>query len=547
MKHRFTEKYKGNKVPRLTKFLYPFSTLFRDACYALVGAFLLQYAMTSGVLSSDPATFKAQYGVITIALMVALVWDGINDPIMGFIVEKCHFKSGKYKPWILLGAIGNTLAVLLMFLVRPSFADGTSNGWAYVGCMIGFYFLWDAFFTMNDIGYWAMLPSLSNNDEERAALTSRVTLCSSIGGFAMTAAAMLLPQMISGISTANMYAIFAIVVSILFLASQAAVFFFCQEKEGDDTPKEDDKSSLLDLFKIFGKDKMVRPTIIALFLYYLGAGVLTGGIGLNYFYLSLGYGSGRGGLVATIISVMYVAGMIAAQSTYPLLAKKLSKKKILDLSFIIQIIGFVGFLVCCVPLFGENPIAFSNAPLPEMSSMDFGWAFGGLMFLNYLFPLIFFFGMGWMYMAILVMFQDSIDYHEYVFGERKESLISSWRPLTVKLGSALLRGFQYVIFITAGVYAAYSKISAAESEYNIATSTGGGQAGSAEYQNYITAIAEAEAMVGASNMRVFGILVVLLLTLSITGAYVSLRCFYREKEGQHEEVVQALLARHEQK
>ena len=57
--------------------------------------------------------------VITIAMMIALVWDGINDPIMGFLVEKFHFKAGKYKPWILIGAIGNAVAVALMFIVRP--------------------------------------------------------------------------------------------------------------------------------------------------------------------------------------------------------------------------------------------------------------------------------------------------------------------------------------------------------------------------------------------------------------------------------------------
>ena len=38
--------------------------------------------------------------------------------------------------------------------------ESAANGWAYVGCMIAFYVLWDTFFTMNDIGYWAMLPSL---------------------------------------------------------------------------------------------------------------------------------------------------------------------------------------------------------------------------------------------------------------------------------------------------------------------------------------------------------------------------------------------------
>ena len=65
--------YEGNKIPKLTKWLFPLSGIFGDACYALVGSFLLQYAINSGVLSSDPSTFKAQYGVITVAMIVALI------------------------------------------------------------------------------------------------------------------------------------------------------------------------------------------------------------------------------------------------------------------------------------------------------------------------------------------------------------------------------------------------------------------------------------------------------------------------------------------
>ena len=180
--NRVAKAYTGNKVPRFTKWFYPFSGIFRDACYALVGSFLLQYAITSGVLSSDSSTFAAQYGVITIAMMIALVWDGINDPIMGFIVEKVHFKLGKFKPWILIGAIGNTLAVILLFLVRPA------NGWVFVALMIVFYVLWDTFFTMNDIGYWSMLPALTNDPQQRAKLTSHTAIAASIGTFFMNIA-----------------------------------------------------------------------------------------------------------------------------------------------------------------------------------------------------------------------------------------------------------------------------------------------------------------------------------------------------------------------
>ena len=539
---RVNKTYTGNKVPRLTKFLYPFSGIFRDACYALVGSFLLQYALNSGVLSASESDFAAQYSVITIAMFVALVWDGINDPIMGFIVEKVHFKLGKFKPWILIGAIGNAIAVVCMFLIRPTFADGSANGWAFVAVMIAFYFIWDLFFTMNDIGYWAMLPALTNDDKERASITSRMTICASIGGFLMTAACMLLPTMFASISSARMYMILAIVTAILFLASQAAVFFLCQEKardEAQDAASSD--ASLLDLFKVVGKNPQVRVAVIAMFLYYLASGVLTGGIGLNYFYLSLGYGSGRGGLVSAIISVMYVAGMVGSQALYPVLAKKMPKKKILLISFIIQMVGFAGFFLCCIPLFGSHPIAYNAPASADFSAMDFGWAFGGTMSLYYLFPLIFFFGMGMMYMVVMVMLQDSIDYNEYKFGDRKESIISAWRPLDVKLSSAMLRVFQIIIFSVAGLLGAVNAISNAEKEHNIWTGTTHAPGEVDPFADQIRAIQEG---IDPASLRIAGILIVVILVAAVVAAWACLQFGYKIDEKFHAEIVAELERRH---
>ena len=533
--NRVAKAYTGNKVPRFTKWFYPFSGIFRDACYALVGSFLLQYAITSGVLSSDSSTFAAQYGVITIAMMIALVWDGINDPIMGFIVEKVHFKLGKFKPWILIGAIGNTLAVILLFLVRPA------NGWVFVALMIVFYVLWDTFFTMNDIGYWAMLPSLSNDDQERASLTSRVTICAAIGGFLMTAAATLLPTMFgasSGKGAAAVYAIMAIVVSLLFLASQAAVFFFCQEKARDLKQEEaSEKSSLVDLFKVVGKNPQVRYVVIAMFLYYLASGVLTGGIGLNYYYLSVGYGSSSGGFVVTLISVFYVFSMIASQALYPVIAKKMKKQKILTIAVIISLVGALGFFLTCFPLFGDKPISLmlSGTTPAYGEGMNFGWGLGGLMFCNYLFPFVFFFGAGLVYMVILVMFQDSIDYNEYQFGERKESVISAWRPLDVKLGSALLRGFQYLIFLSAGVMGVVNGISTAEGKLN-----------SGEYNSdsFVGKIAELMNDVTKGSLNVIGLWIFIILALCFVAVWVLIHFGYKINEESHKEMVDELEKRH---
>ena len=536
LSNRVAKAYTGNKVPRFTKWFYPFSGIFRDACYALVGSFLLQYAITSGVLSSDSSTFAAQYGVITIAMMIALVWDGINDPIMGFIVEKVHFKLGKFKPWILIGALGNTLAVMLLFLVRPG-----GDGWAFVALMIVFYVLWDTFFTMNDIGYWAMLPSLSNDDHERATLTSRVTICAAIGGFLMTAAATLLPTMFgasSGKGAAAVYAVMAVVVSLLFLVSQAAVFFFCQEKARDLKQEEaSEKSSLADLFKVVGKNPQVRYVVIAMFLYYLASGVLTGGIGLNYYYLSVGYGSSSGGFVVTLISVFYVFAMISSQALYPMIAKKMKKQKILTIAVIISLVGALGFFLTCFPLFGDKPVSLmlSGATPAYGDGMNFGWGLGGLMFCNYLFPFVFFFGAGLVYMVILVMFQDSIDYNEYQFGERKESVISAWRPLDVKLGSALLRGFQYLIFLSAGVMATVNGISTAEGKLN-----------SGEYNSdsFVGKIQELMAGVSKGSLNIIGLWIFIILALCFVAVWVLIHFGYKITEESHKQMVDELEKRH---
>ena len=548
-KSKVAKAYTGNKVPKFTRWFYPFSGIFRDACYALVGSFLLQYAITSGVLSSDVDVFSAQYGVITIAMMIALVWDGINDPIMGFIVEKVHFKLGKFKPWILIGAIGNTLAVMLLFLVRPG------NGWVFVGLMIAFYVLWDTFFTMNDIGYWAMLPSLTNDDKERATMTSRVTICAAIGGFLMTGAATLLPTMFgasSGKGAATIYGIMAIVVSLLFLASQTIVFFFCQEKARDLKQEEaSEKSSLVDLFKVVGKNPQIRVVVISIFLYYLASGVLTGGIGLNYYYLSLGYGSASGGLVVTLIAVFYVLSQIASQALYPVIAKKISKQKILFISTIIALVGAVGFFFTCFPLFGGQSISTmlsgaSPAIDADMITVGLPWAFSGLMFVNYLFPFVFFFGAGLVYIVLLVMFQDSIDYNEYQFGERKESVISAWRPLDVKLGSALLRGFQYLIFLSAGVMVTVNGISNAEGTLNAEMAAAGSDKAAQQVaqNNFATKIAQLMENVQPWSLVVIGVWVLSILVGCFVAVFLLIRFGYKIDEKRHTEIIEELEKRH---
>ena len=529
--------FKGDSVPKLTRVLFPWSGIFRDACYALIGTFLIQYAITSGVLSTTASEFSAQYGVITIAMMIALLWDGINDPIMGFILEKCHFKAGKFRPWIEIGAIGNALCVAAMFFV-PAVFTGV-RGWGYVTFMIIMYILWDTFFTMNDIGYWSMLPALTNDPKQRAKITTHTAIAATIGTFVMNIMMFALPGTFKEVSTSTIYMWTGLGVAFFFLASQTVVFFLCKEKERDATQEEvSEKSSILDLFRVVFKNKQLGVAAIAMLLYYFGSFILTG-IGQNYFYMVFGYGGAKGGMVATAISVIYVLATIVAQAFYPMLAKKFSKKKIILIMTIVIVVSYLAFLFVGFPLPGSgHPIAYND---PNSGGM---WFLGGTMFLYFLLAFLFFGASGIFYLALLVMFQDAIDYNEWKYGERKESICFAWRPLDVKLASGLNRGLQYLTFAITGTVLAVNSISNWEGMSNALTNA----ASNAMERLAIGSLRDvnidgAMTSITSEQLFLFGIIVISVILLCFGGAYIFIWRGYHIDEKLEEQIVKELAER----
>ena len=532
--------FKGDSVPKLTRILFPWSGIFRDACYALIGTFLMQYAITSGVLSTTASEFTSQYGVITIAMMIALLWDGINDPIMGFILEKCHFKAGKFRPWIEIGAAGNALVVALMFFV-PAVFTGV-RGWAYVAFMIVMYILWDTFFTMNDIGYWSMLPALTNDAKQRAKITTHTAIAATIGTFVMNIMMFALPGTFKQVSTSQIYMWTGIFVALFFLASQTVVFFLCKEKERDAKQEEiSEKSSILDLFRVVWKNKQLGVAAIVMLLYYFGSFILTG-IGQNYFYMVFGYGGGNGGMVATAISVIYVLATIFAQAFYPTLAKKFSKKKILLITTIIIVVSYGAFLFLGFPLPGSgHPIAYND---PASGGL---WFVGGTMFLYYVMAFLFFGAAGIFYLAVLVMFQDAIDYNEWKYGERKESICFAWRPLDVKLASGLNRGLQYLTFALTGTVLAVNSISNWEGKTNALTNAASNAMEKLAIGNLRDAnIANSMSSISSNQLFMFGIIVIGVILVCFVGAYFLVHFGYKIDENLEATIVKELAERHEQ-
>ena len=120
------------------------------------------------------------YGIsakaVSIMFLVSRVQDAITDPIMGAIVDKYHLKRGKYRPYILYGAIPFFITAVLCF-TTPDFNNAGKIIYAYVT-----YILMTMVYTMVNIPYGALTSAMTRNQDETARITSVRMLMANLGG-----------------------------------------------------------------------------------------------------------------------------------------------------------------------------------------------------------------------------------------------------------------------------------------------------------------------------------------------------------------------------
>ena len=89
----------------------------------------LFYSYLSYYLSS---VLGLKEGFLLLLTPLARIWDGINDPMMGTIVDSTKTKMGKYRPWIVIGALSNAVVLTLLF---TSFGMSGTRLYIYIGIM----------------------------------------------------------------------------------------------------------------------------------------------------------------------------------------------------------------------------------------------------------------------------------------------------------------------------------------------------------------------------------------------------------------------------
>ena len=418
------------KQTRKNLIMFPLGTVGRDMVYSLVTNFLLTF-----VLFTRPLT-AAQLSAITAIMVGARIFDALNDPIMGNIIERTRTKWGKFKPWIVIGMFSTSAVIYAAFNTKL-------QGWSFVWFFGLIYFLYSITYTMGDISYWGMIPALSSDGDTRNAFTARTTLFAGIGG---TAAGILIPLLTTGAnaiggSASVAYGRIALAIAFLCPAFLCFVLFGVKERREDLSEPVPPVSFKKIWSTISGNDQLIWIAVIFL-IHEIGNGVVMSGIGSTYIYFEFGY---EGGLYSLFTTVgMSVTALLMV--FYPAISRKLPRKKLMGVLVKVSTLGYVLMLSTLAMRAGEH---FALGMDLKFLILTVGYMLAN-------------FGQYGFYLILMISVINTVEYNEYLHGTRDEGIITSLRPFLTKLASALTVVIASATYMLAGVTKYTNQISALE-------------------------------------------------------------------------------------
>ncbi len=389
------------------------------------------YAIMSSYIS-DFYTNVMQLPLIFVLLLMLLarVWDAINDPMMGMIVDRTQTKWGKMKPYILFAVVPIAVLSFLMFYIPEGF--NKTQLMVYSGIV---YVLWGMTYTIADVPFWSLPNVMTPNPDERGKVISVGKTVNGVGSaIPMLIFAILgfvVPKILPDASTVDQdkykYILIAIIASVLGGIMYANTYFHVKERVNIPNKPRRDKSEDSTLKRIF----KCKPLMLVVIMGILSSGrylVQAAAVHVARYGLYVGpeitadmASSEKAELIqnsiSTVSSVLMVCaaiGMFGSMLVMPFLYKKFNYKQIIIFTCLVgfaasvatTIIGWVVdtryALYACIPF-----IIISCVPLGALN------------------------------VTSSAMIGDCLDYMEWKTGHRDNALGAACQSFVNKLGNAV--------------------------------------------------------------------------------------------------------------
>ena len=396
--------------------MYAVGGMGQGMIYAIMSSYISEFYLNVAVL---PPLF------VLLLMLLARVWDAVNDPMMGMIADRYTTKWGKYKPYVLFTPIPVAILTFLMFYVPEGFSQTQMMIYAAVT-----YTLWGMIYTVSDVPFWSLPNAMTPDAKERANVISFSRTLNGVGSAVPMAIYFVLSWVLGKIMTGKTdleidkakYMIIALICAVIGSAIFLSSYFFVKERVIIPNKPRKDKSEPSVLSRVFSCKPLMLVVVmgvlasgrylvqaaaahVARYTFYIGPDQA----GLTPEQLVEALQSSRG-TVSTVFMVCAAIGMFGAMLFMPLLYKKFNYKKIVITSclagavasVIMTLVGWFAGFWACIPF-----IIIMSIPLGVLNTTSYA------------------------------MIGDCLDYMEWKTGYRETALGSACQSFVNKLGNAV--------------------------------------------------------------------------------------------------------------
>lgn len=376
-------------VPKRTRVLYGFGELGSQFTWTLVSSYLVAFYTDIALLA--PAT-------IATIMLIARIWDAVDDPIQGMLMERTRTKWGRFRPWMIFATPLLAMFLVLTFM-SPQFGGNGQAKAIYAGVT---YILLGVFYSAVNMTYGALAGVMTKSYDERVVLNWWRGIGGGVGQLILNAATMPLILYFSAgkTPTGRGYMLAALILGLASVPMFWSTAF--SAKEVIDPPKEVSNAPLGAMAKSIFSTRPLLMVWLSLLTFLMG---LFGRLGIVIFYVMNNMGNPA--LMAVVMSA-FSMGDIAGKVIFPRFATKFGKKQMVIASYLSAAAILVAIFLAPA----------SNTKLITALFFLHGLTgFGGT--------------------VIMSMVPDCIDYQEYASGIRSDGTAYAFISFSTKVAGAI--------------------------------------------------------------------------------------------------------------
>lgn len=377
-------------------------------------------------------------------MAIARIWDAINDPMMGTIVDKTHSKWGKCRPYLIVfPAIIGVITILTFINGNYATAETSAQKALIVGWAAVSYIAWGMCFTVCDIPLWGITSLMTEDENDRSKLLGLARMVAGVGGIGVLVVQV--AQALAGLFGGDMQKSFIVTVIIMTVIA-CVLFEFAGIFTRERVEKSEKSYTFKENFKIMLGNKPFRQILIS--------GILRSPIQLlmivamtlvTYYYangdiMNVLKKDADGAVVGLDFKVLIGLGCFAlglfvgqfvAMGITPAIIKRVEKKTLYNFY---SIAGAVPFVLIFV---------FYKISGGDLTSAGWSIAIGICM----LFASASFGGIN---VLQSVMIADCVDYEEYTNGVRTDGVFFSGQSFITKLSAGIATIVSSVVYSVVG-------------------------------------------------------------------------------------------------